>query len=154
ASTLTQTRTAFMRPHQISVPAGRLPPGAIGHNRGAVRPNYAFMPPEGVPASRPPHSELTIAPIPAAPGPGARFAQFVLEIEPGGGSRQPIREEGVQHFYYVLSGVAEIALDGQVPQPLTAGGFAYIPPATAFALRNQGPEKLRILGLRKRYEAI
>jgi hypothetical protein len=40
-----------MRPHQFTVPAGRLPPGAIGHNRGVVRQNYAFMPPVGVPVS-------------------------------------------------------------------------------------------------------
>jgi hypothetical protein len=37
-----------MRPHQFTVPAERLPPGAIGHNRSVDRQNDAFMPPEGV----------------------------------------------------------------------------------------------------------
>lgn len=32
---------------------GHVPPGAIGHNRGIVRRNYAFVPPEGVLVSRP-----------------------------------------------------------------------------------------------------
>ncbi len=50
---------------------GRVPPGAIGHNRGIVRPNYAFMPPEGVLVSRLPQYQATIARILAAPVLGA-----------------------------------------------------------------------------------
>ncbi len=143
-----------MRPHQFTVPAGRLPPGAIGHNRGVVRPNYAFMPPEGVLVSRLPHYDRTIARILAAPVLGARFAQFVLEIEPGGGSRGEVREDGVQHFFYVLSGNAQVSVSGFAPAELGEGGFAYVPPGLPFLLGNNGPDKLRVLGLRKRYEAI
>ncbi|SEG71949.1 (S)-ureidoglycine aminohydrolase [Bosea lathyri] len=141
-----------MRPHQFPVTAGRLPPGAIGHNRGVVRPNYAFMPPEGVLVSRLPHFERTIARILAAPVLGARFAQYVLEIEPSGGTRAPFREDGIQHFYYVLSGQALFTVDGGAPQAFTPGSFAYVPPGMAFSLRNDGPEPARVLALRKRYE--
>lgn len=143
-----------MHPHRFPVPAGRLPPGAIGHNRGVVRHNYAFMPPEGVLVSRLPQYELTIARILAAPVLGARFAQYVLETEPSGGTRQPVREEAIQHFCYVLSGTAAFSVDGAPPAELTPGGFAYVPPGTPFSLRNAGSEKLRVLALRKRYEAI
>jgi (S)-ureidoglycine aminohydrolase len=34
----------------------RVPPGAIGDNRGVVRHNYAFIPPEGVLVSRLPQA--------------------------------------------------------------------------------------------------
>ena len=59
---------------------GRVPPGAIGHNRGVVERNYAFMPPEGVLVSRLPQFEKTVARILTAPVMGAGFAQFFLEI--------------------------------------------------------------------------
>jgi (S)-ureidoglycine aminohydrolase len=143
-----------MHPYQFSVAAGRIPPGAVGHNRGAVRSNYAFMPPEGVLVSRLPHYEKTIARILAAPVLGARFAQYVLEIEPGGGTRQPVAEEAIQHFFYVLAGSAAFSVDGAPSSELTPGGFAYIPPGTLFSLRNAGTEGLRVLALRKRYEPI
>jgi (S)-ureidoglycine aminohydrolase len=144
----------MMRPHQFPVAAGHIPPGAIGHNRGVVRQNYAFMPPEGVLVSRLPQFERTIGRILTAPVMGARFAQYVLEIEPGGGTRQPFREDGIQHFYYVLSGQVRFAVDSGPAQALTPGGFAYVPAGAAFSLRNDGPEPARVLALRKRYEAI
>lgn len=143
-----------MRPHDLPVRPTHLPPGAIGHNRGVVRHNYAFMPPEGVLKSRLPAYDKTVVRFLAAPVLGAQFVQFVLEFEAGGGANRPIVEEGVQHFYYVLSGIAEIAIAGAPPQPMQAGGFAYVPPGCAFVLRGSDEKPARVLGLRKRYEAI
>ncbi|MGO4665534.1 (S)-ureidoglycine aminohydrolase [Bosea sp. 2RAB26] len=143
-----------MRPHQLPVTTGRFPPGAIGHNRGVVRPNYAFMPPEGVLISRLPHFSGTIVRILAAPVLGAQFAQYLLEIAPGGGTPEAFREEGIQHFYYVLSGQGRFVMADAPALDLRPGHFAYVPPGTAFALSNTGSEPLRVLGLRKRFEAI
>lgn len=141
-----------MRPHQLPQIAGRPAVGAIGHNRGVVARNYAFMPPEGVLVSRLPHLEKTIVRILAAPVLGAAFAQYVLEIEPGGGTRAPFAEAGIQHFYYGLSGEAAFAIDGGAPAAFRQGSFAYLPPGTAFSLRNDSTEPVRVLALRKRYE--
>jgi (S)-ureidoglycine aminohydrolase len=143
-----------MRPHQLPVTTGRFPPGAIGHNRGVVRPNYAFMPPEGVLISRLPHFSGTIVRILAAPVLGAQFAQYLLEIAPGGGTPEAFREEGIQHFYYVLSGQGRFVMADAPALDLRPGHFAYVPPGTAFTLSNTGFEPLRVLGLRKRFEAI
>lgn len=106
-----------MRPHQLPQFAGRPVAGAIGHNRGVVQRNYAFMPPEGVLVSRLPHVEKTVARILAAPVLGAQFAQYVLEIEPGGGTLAPFAEDGVQHFYYALSGEASFAMTVRAATP-------------------------------------
>jgi (S)-ureidoglycine aminohydrolase len=130
---------------------GRVPPGAIGHNRGVVRANYAFMPPEGVLVSRLPQYRNTIARILAAPVLGAAFAQYVLEIAPGGGTAAPFAEEGVQHFFYVLSGEVMLGVADDAPARLAVGGFAYLPPGTRFTLRNETAETVRVLALRKRY---
>lgn len=141
-----------MRPHQLPQIPGRPAVGAIGHNRGVVAPNYAFMPPEGVLVSRLPHLEKTIVRILAAPVLGAAFAQYVFEIEPGGGTRAPFAEDGIQHFYYGLSGEAAFAIEGSAPVAFRKGSFAYLPPGTAFSLRNDSAEPVRVLALRKRYE--
>jgi (S)-ureidoglycine aminohydrolase len=142
-----------MHPRDLNIPPGRPLPGAVGHNRGVVRPNYAFMPPEGVLKSRLPQYEATDVRFLAAPALGARFAQFVLEVAPGGGTRAPMAEPGIQHFYFVLSGSAVLQVDGRAEQK-DRGGFLYAPPGVPVAIRNEGSAPARILGLRKRYEAI
>lgn len=141
-----------MRPHQMPQVSGRPPVGAIGHNRGVVARNYAFMPPEGVLVSRLPHLEKTVVRVLAAPVLGAAFAQYVFEIEPGGGTRTPFAEEGIQHFYYGLSGEAAFAVGDGAPVAFGKGSFAYLPPGTAFSLRNDSAAPARVLALRKRYE--
>ncbi len=143
-----------MHPSAMTIAPGRLPPGAFGHNRGVVRPNYAFIPPDGVLMSRLPAYEATDVRFLAAPVLGARFAQFVLTIEPGGGTRRPLAEAGVQHFFYCLSGSATISVAEGAPSELTPGGFAYVPPGVPFRLRNAGEAPARVLALRKRYESV
>lgn len=141
-----------MHPSTASAPPVRLAPGAIGHNRGIIRQNFAFIPPEGVLISRLPAWQGTVARFLAAPALGAGFAQFLLEIAPGGGSVQPIRTEP-QHFFYVVEGIVEITIGDGAPAALSAGGFAYVPPDTRFTLLNKTPAAARILALKKRYEA-
>ncbi|MBD3844815.1 (S)-ureidoglycine aminohydrolase [Bosea sp. OAE752] len=131
---------------------GRVPPGAIGHNRGVVKRNYAFMPPEGVLISRLPHWASTVVRILAGPVLGAGFAQYVLEIAPGGGTPAPFGEPDIQHFYYVLSGEIAFAIEGGESRTLGPGGFAYLPPGTRFTLRNDTGSRADVLALRKRYE--
>ena len=128
----------------------RVPPGAIGHNRGVIRHNYAFIPPEGVLVSRLPQYQGATVRFLAAPSLGAKFAQFVLEIDAGGGTAAPFVDD-VQTFFYVLSGTATLTIDGAVHE-LQAGGYAYLPPATQFSLNAEsGPA--RVLGLRKRWQS-
>ena len=135
----------------ISTAPNRVPPGAIGHNRGVVKRNYAFIPPEGVLKSRIPAYADTVVKFLAAPALGAQFAQYILEIAPGGGTPAPI-ESDVQHFFYVLSGAATLTLVDAPATPFPEGGYAYIPPGAPFTLRNNSPETARILTIKKRYE--
>jgi (S)-ureidoglycine aminohydrolase len=142
----------LMLPHQLHQIPGQPAPGAIGHNRGVVKSNYAFIPPEGVLISRLPHMDKTVVRVLAAPVLGANFAQYVLEIEPGGGIVTPFEESNVQHFYYGLSGDATISIASGITEPFSPGSYAYLPPATRFTLHNQSEEPVRVLCLRKRYE--
>lgn len=143
-----------MRPVITPPPAGKLLAGAIGYNRGVVRPNYAFFPPEGVLNSRLPAYDRTDVRFLAAPVLGARFAQFTLDIAPGGGAIKPVSEPGVSHFYYGLSGEAVIRVDGHPDHALPRGGYAFVSPGTGFSIRNESGAPARVLGLRKRYQPI
>lgn len=143
-----------MLPHQLHQTSGQPAAGAIGHNRGVVKSNYAFIPPEGVLKSRLPHLEKTVVRVLAAPVLGAHFAQYLLEIEPGGGTPEPFEEEGIQHFYYGLSGQASFSIGSRDSVAFTVGSYAYVPPATRFTLRNESADPVRVIALRKRYEPL
>lgn len=109
-----------------------LPPGIFGSNRTMVTPHYAVMPPEGVLESRLPGFERTKIHFHTSPAMGARFAQALVVMEEGGGTGA--REDGLEHFFYVLDGEAEIGADDDVRR-LGPGGFAYVPSGAPYGLR-------------------
>ncbi|HET7037756.1 MAG TPA: (S)-ureidoglycine aminohydrolase [Thermomicrobiaceae bacterium] len=131
---------------------GVLPRGIFAHNRGVVTPMYAVMPAEGVLSSRLPGFAATTARILTAPPMGARFAQILLEIEPGGGTTAP-RNDGLEHFFYLLDGRAEVGIGGTVHQ-LTAHGYAYVPVTHSYQIRNRGGEPSRLMWVKRPYETI
>ena len=142
-----------MNPVSFPTKAGTVPPGAIGHNRAVVEHNFAFIPPEGVLKSRLPAWKSTTVRFLAAPALGAGFAQYMLEIEPSGGTAGPIAVD-LQHFFYVVAGGVEIRIESNAPVSLTAGGFAYVSPAVSFDVRCDAAAPARILALKKRYETV
>jgi (S)-ureidoglycine aminohydrolase len=85
-----------------------VPPGVIGHNRTIVTPHYAVLPPDGMFPSLLPGLRDAMVFFQATPLMGARFAQGRLEVAPGGGTTAP-RDDGLEHFFYVLDGTLEVA---------------------------------------------
>jgi (S)-ureidoglycine aminohydrolase len=129
-----------------------LPPTIYGHNRAAVTTQYAVMPPEGVLPSRLPGFEGTVVRILTAPPMGARFAEILLELEPGGGTTAP-REDGLQHFFYLLSGTVSLAIDGAAHE-LRPHGYAYVPAGHAYGIRALRDGESRLLWIKRPYERI
>ena len=125
------------------------PPRSIGHNRSMVTSHYAMMPPEGILVSLLPGFERTIVRFQTSPEMGARFAQCLLEIEPDGGTTAA-RNDGLEHFLFVVAGAAMVGA-GEQQQRVTAGGFAYIPAGTPYAIRNAGAELASVLWVKRRY---
>lgn len=80
--------------------------------------------------------------------PGARFAQSLLVLQPGGTLEPCLADR--EHFVYVLDG--EVALTRAGPD-LRSGGYAYRPPGCALGLRTTGGRGARILWLQRRYES-
>lgn len=139
-----------MHPQHLTMPPGHIRPGAFGHNRGVVKHNYAMMPPEGVMDSYLPAYERTVVRFLAAPALGAKFAQAVLEMAPGGGTRKAFAD-AVQRVFYVLEGCVTLQIEDRVPVELGPESYCYLPPHTRFALRTLGEAPARVLGLKKPY---
>jgi (S)-ureidoglycine aminohydrolase len=120
--------------------------GLVG-SRAVVRRDYAILPPEGMATSVLPEWRDTVARILAAPPMGARFAQYLLEIAPGGGTQQTLRAD-LQMFLYVLEGNVELDLDGRAYR-LGPGGYGYAVPGARFTIGATTPA--RALWLKKPY---
>ena len=102
-----------------------------------------------------PHWQETRAWIIARPMTGfaETFSQYILEVGPGGGSDKPEPDAQAEGAIFVAEGQIELLIAGTA-HVLEPGGFAYIPPATAWSLRNRQPEAARFHWIRKQYESV
>ena len=98
-------------------------------SRVVVERNYAILPPEGIPESVLPEWTATAARILAAPALGARFAQYLLDLQPAGATRQALGKR-TECFFYVIEGGIDLESDG-LAHALAPGGYAYLKPGSS-----------------------
>ncbi|WP_457108456.1 bifunctional allantoicase/(S)-ureidoglycine aminohydrolase [Methylobacterium sp. P5_C11] len=79
------------------------------------------------------------------------FAQYLMEVAPGGGSQTPEPEAQAQGVLFVVQGTASLALEGD-RHALRPGSYAYLAPGAAWTLRNAGDEAVRFHWIRKAYQ--
>ena len=79
------------------------------------------------------------------------FAQYAVEVQPGGGSETPEPDPQAQAVMIVASGEMRLVIDGQ-RHDLTEGGYAYVPAGADWSVTNLGNELLQFHWIRKRYE--
>lgn len=124
-----------------------MPQSGLVTSRAVVERRFAILPPDGIPESVLPGWEKTAARILTAPAMGAAFAQYRLDVAPGGGATQQLAE-GIEAFFYLTSGAADLET-GTVTRSLATGGFAYLAPGSRFTLRSR--EGAGVLWLKKRH---
>src|SRR5262249_14713144 len=85
-----------------------------------------------------PHWSETRAWVVARPlsGFAETFSQYVMEVGPRGGSDKPEPDAAAEGALFVTAGEVELALAGKT-HALGPGGFAYIPPGSAWSLHNK-----------------
>lgn len=127
-------------------------PTDILSTRAVIRPGkYVVIPPEGLVNNVIPGIEGCRVSIVASPKYGASFVQYLVEAQPGGGTRRPFgREEGVETFLYIISGRAALAADGQ-GFDAPAGSFLYAPPGLGLEFWQAGEEPMRAILYKQRY---
>ncbi len=79
------------------------------------------------------------------------FSQYVMEVQPGGGSDSPDDEAGAEHVLFFTHGEATLTLNGQ-GHDLSPGGYAYIPAGARWTLLAEGPTPARFHWIRKLYQ--
>ncbi len=81
------------------------------------------------------------------------FSQYIMEVQPGGGSERPEPDANAEAVLFVVEGEVTVTLDGK-PHRLTPGGYAFLPPASGWTLRNEGAQTARFHWIRKAYEFV
>ncbi|MGH1464971.1 MAG: bifunctional allantoicase/(S)-ureidoglycine aminohydrolase [Cognatishimia sp.] len=142
-----------------ATPPGGLPPQSqITTNRAVFTPSYAVIP-KGVMTdivtSNLPHWTDTRAWIVARPlsGFAETFAQYIVEVAPGGGSTQPEPDEMAQAVLFVLSGSLKLSVN-KSENILQPGGYAYLPAGCDWQVENIGDTPVTFHWVRKRYEQV
>ena len=149
-----------MSPRSYYAPEGGLPPQSqLLTGRAVFTEAYAIIP-KGVMSdivtSYLPFWEKTRVWIIARPlsGFAETFSQYIVEVAPGGGSDRPEPDPGAEGVLFVVAGEVTVRLDGAA-HTLTAGGYAYLPPGSAWTLRNShATATARFHWFRKAYEHV
>lgn len=81
------------------------------------------------------------------------FAQYLMEVAPGGGSDRPEPDPDAEGVLFVVEGGPSLVLDGR-EHPLRPGSYAYLAPGAAWSLRNGGAGAARFHWIRKAYERV
>lgn len=139
------------------VPRGGLPAqGELTTDRAVITDAYAVIPRRTL-------SDITTSFLPgwegmrmwvlARPltGMAETFSQYVVEVQPGGGSEQPETDPGAQGALFVLSGQLTVHI-GPVEHVVREGGFAYLAPGERWSVRATGGGAATFSWIRKRYQ--
>ena len=81
------------------------------------------------------------------------FSQYIMEVQPGGGSDRPETDPEAEAVLFVVEGEATIDIAG-MPHSLSPGSYVYLPPATIWTFKNNSTAPVRFHWVRKRYQAV
>ena len=142
-----------------ATPPGGLPSQSdLMTGRAVFTTAYAVIPKgvmRDIVTSNLPHWEGARAWIIARPlsGFAETFAQYIMDVAPGGGSSNPEPDPQAQAVLFVTAGLMDLSIDGATHH-LKAGGYAYIPGGAKWSSRNPGTKPLGFHWIRKSYEDV
>ncbi|TDQ61953.1 (S)-ureidoglycine aminohydrolase [Maritalea mobilis] len=144
---------------QYYTPKGGLPPQTqLLTDRAKFTDAYAVIPKgvfSDIVTSNLPHWDNTRAWIIARPlsGFAETFAQYVMEVAPGGGSTRPEPDPSAEGVLFVTEGEGTLTLDGE-QHKLGVGSYAYLAVEADWQLANDSDAPLRFHWIRKAYETV
>ena len=63
------------------------------------------------------------------------FSQYIMEVQPGGGSQRPELDKAAQGVLFVVEGEMSVSFNGET-HVLSEGGYAYLPAGLDWTLTN------------------
>lgn len=141
------------------VPRGGLPPQtALTTDRARFTEAYAVIPARTL-------SDITASFLPgwdgmrmwvlARPlsGFAETFSQYVVEVQPGGGSDDPEVDRLAEGVLFVVDGALDLTIDDE-PHTLEPGSYVFLPPGSPWTLHNTGDASATFHWIRKEYERV
>ncbi|MDQ6779252.1 MAG: cupin domain-containing protein [Actinomycetota bacterium] len=122
--------------------------------RGATGSRFYLIPPAARAPSRLAEvgAETTVCKFVTPRHAPARFAEYLVELEPGGRTQWPVAG-GFEHFVSVLDGTVKTLVDG-LPQTMTPGTFIYLPDDQDLVLDNDSDALCRVIWIKRRYQPL
>jgi len=81
------------------------------------------------------------------------FSQYIMEVAPGGGSKNPETDPCAESVLFVVDGTAKLSVDGR-DHAVGPGGFVYLPPRTRWTIENESRAAVRFHWIRKAFDAV
>ena len=81
------------------------------------------------------------------------FSQYIVEVSPGGGSDKPEIDPGAEGVLFVVEGALTLSIEGE-KHDLAPGGYAFLPPGSAWTLHNTSDQIARFHWIRKAYQRV
>jgi (S)-ureidoglycine aminohydrolase len=81
------------------------------------------------------------------------FSQYIVEVEPSGGSNKPELDESAQGVIFIVEGEMDVDIEG-VSHHMEAGGYAYLPPNCQWTLKNNSNGNVKFHWVRKAYQFV
>ena len=139
-------------------PAGLPPQTARTVDRAVFKTAYAVIPAgvqRDIVTSRLPYWDATRAWILARPMSGfaETFAQYAVEVAPGGGSDAPEPGADAEAVLFVLRGEPTVTIDGK-DHVLRPGSYVFVGPKSSWAFRNHAGAPAYFQWIRKRYAYV
>ncbi|MEM9791628.1 MAG: bifunctional allantoicase/(S)-ureidoglycine aminohydrolase [Pseudomonadota bacterium] len=143
------------KPGYAAARGGHPPQSDLLSGRAVFTNAYAVLPKgtlRDIVASCLPHWEATRLWVLARPMSGfaETFSQYLMEVQPGGGSNAPEPDRSAQGALFVLSGKVTLTI-GDTPHQLDPGGFAHVPAGANWRLWNDGEVVAQFHWIRKTY---
>ncbi|MEJ8475272.1 bifunctional allantoicase/(S)-ureidoglycine aminohydrolase [Roseibium algae] len=81
------------------------------------------------------------------------FSQYIMEVQPGGGSDRPESDPEAEAGLFVVSGHLSLTIAGETFQ-MEEGGYAYLPPMADWQVKNESDAPVSFHWIRKAYEPV
>lgn len=78
------------------------------------------------------------------------FAQYAVEVAPGGGSSTPEPDPQAEAGIFIADGTLQLGFDGAT-RTLQTGDYAYLPPGRPWSIRNKSAAAAKFHWIRKRF---
>ncbi|MEZ4631778.1 MAG: (S)-ureidoglycine aminohydrolase [Deinococcales bacterium] len=113
----------------------------LGESRTVMKARHAFLAPDGHVRTTLPGWHKTSIIMLISPQMGARFQQYLAEMEAGGKAKSA--EGGLERFIFVLEGEITIDIDGK-NIPLSHYDYAFLPAHSYHSIRANKASKLNV----------